>query len=1003
MADTYYSRLTLINPEDANKLDPRLGVVIAETATTGRFVMGEINWTNSISPNFQTSIAYNGVGDLKIFEPMGFTMFDYIRAAAFKCGVQNHLTALYLLEIEILAENFINGDGSSIDTPMKYIWPIMLVLTDVKSSVAEKGSEYIIKFIHASHYSQTDLVQPLKENITIKTGNVQDFFDKLSIELETKEFKYAEARQKASSTGGKAGAVPGGAHPAASDDFHDEYHFLVQPTVGKFTFTSKGKADPAVKESFGSGWFTKQQWDISARPGTTIISWINKVLMSTKEIADLMPGKKEGQKPGATGSSSANEQVILDNMGRPYQFFRIETYTVMKSFDYVRGRYAMKYVFLIFLSDQPNMYQYPDELDIINRQSAKQKVTDKLKYYIQEGLLRKVYYHNYTGLNSDIIKVDLQFNNSFSLPSFPVLWTDRHQTGPGQMNPQNYRKDVTPFVQNDKNGTARYELNELRKSAAFANAEAKRLKKAAEGTINVDGLIIHTDREAKVKYEALTNGIATLNAEILKRENELRASDKKNTPVFNAINNRTELLDAIKENYVEDFNFKDIRDAMANIAYSVLRPPMNPDIIGEGIDDPKAENEKLMEKIFSVLLGPRDMINLDLEIIADPYWLGVPHVFLVGKENLSKIDFSSNNDQEIKELIEEKLGGADGLDPDWNTRINTWGNYGNAPVYKGSNLIYFNSQSPTVDWDSTDTMMFNTTDQILGIYQVWQVTNTFKDGKWTQKLSATRDMTIPSHILPKGVIGEQTFEAFMQSAIDDEERVADKVNELRNRAEAERAGSKAIENLTGIVGMGASGIVRNTNESSTPVKNAMEIYRNKLKDNPPPVVNDPVTVAETLMAEHPQQYTKDLAYAKAKEQYIAETKAHFEYTNQVSKEAYQEAGISNYKPYPASTLSSKVLTESGSGGLEDWKRNNTERPGPADVNNPGGLGFDVKTNTYNRYSTFNEGVNATTEYYNFGQGVPAFGNQGQDRLLLPSDWKGTPAEYITKKSRRGNI
>ena len=61
---------------------------------------------------------------------------------------------------------------------------------------------------------------------------------------------------------------------------------------------------------------------------------------------------------------------------------------------------------------------------------------------------------------------------------------------------------------------------------------------------------------------------------------------------------------------------------------------MEPDVIGEDIDIIKAENEKLMEKIFTVLLAPRDLVDMELEIIADPYWLGMPNVMLIGKDQL---------------------------------------------------------------------------------------------------------------------------------------------------------------------------------------------------------------------------------------------------------------------------------------------------------------------------------------------------------------------------------
>lgn len=979
MADTYYSRLTIVNPQNINKLDPRLGVVIAETAATGRFVMGEINWDNLVSPNFQTSVAYNGYGDLRIFEPMGFAFFDYIRAAAFEVGCDNHLDARFLLEIEILAENYISDSG--MNSPFKYIWPIMLVSTDVKSSVSEKGSEYVLKFIHSNHHSQTDLVQPIKDTTKIKAGNVKTFFEQLSIELENKEYKYAEARQKAGS-----GANPGGAHPAERDNFHDEYHFLVQPDLESFTFTSKGKADPAIKESFLSSWgIGKQKWDITARPGTTIISWINRVLMSTREVSDLIPGKKQGQKPGASGSSEANKKVIEDNMGKPYQFFRIETYTVNKNFDYIRGRYAVKHIFLIFLADQPNMYQYPDELDLLNKQSSKDKVVSKLNYYIQEGLLRKVYYHNYTGLNSDIIKVDLQFNQSYSLPSFPVIWTDRGQTGPGQMNVQNYRKEVTPYVQNDKNGVARKELKELQQSAIIASAE-----------INRKG----TDKARKATLEKY---IQTVNTLIVEKENALSAKEKAALPK-NAINNRTELLEAMSPKFAEDVDFKKIYNEILSTNYSSLRPRMEPDVIGEDIDIIKSENEKLMEKIFTVLLAPRDLVDMELEIMADPYWLGMPNVMLVGKNQLDKIEFSSTNDAQIKQLIEDKLGGdgkTPGLDPDWGTRVNAWGSYGQAQFYKGANLFYFNSQAPTADWDESDTMLFNTTDQILGIYQVWSVTNSFKDGRWTQKLKARKDLTIPSYILPRGVIGEVTFEQYMENAINSDVREADKINELRQQAVKERTGAAQLDNLSGDKAMGAAGVVRSdVNNSSQPVQAALNTYREKLKENPAPVVADPVAKAKELQA---SGLSKDQSYAQAKQQYIDQTKEHFAHTNRLTAEAYAANGVVDYKPYPAETLAAETLQKSGSGGLEDWKRNNTQRPGPAAINNPGGLGFDARTGTYNKYDSFDEGVGATTEYYNFGNGVPANGNQGQDRLLLPKDWKGTANDYIVKKSKRGNI
>lgn len=104
MAHTYNTRLTLVHPQAASRLDPRLGVVIAETATTGRFILSDMSWDSAIGPNAVTTIAYNQTGDLKILEPLGMSLFDYIRAAAYDVGIENHIDARFLLEIEIVGK-----------------------------------------------------------------------------------------------------------------------------------------------------------------------------------------------------------------------------------------------------------------------------------------------------------------------------------------------------------------------------------------------------------------------------------------------------------------------------------------------------------------------------------------------------------------------------------------------------------------------------------------------------------------------------------------------------------------------------------------------------------------------------------------------------------------------------------------------------------------------------------------------------------------------------------
>lgn len=985
MAHTYYTRLTLVHPQDVQRLDPRLGVVIAETATTGKFVLSDISWESHCSPNATTVTALHGYGDLKIYEPLGMSLFDYIKAAAFQLGVHNHLDARFLLEVEVLAENM-PKEGSE----YKYIWPIMFIASEVKASVMEKGSEYNIRFIHTGHHAQTDLVQPVKETVKLTAKTVGEYFQLLQDALETKEYKYAEARQKA----GKSKA-PGGHNPAFYDDFHDEYHFIVQDEIAKFSFTTKNRADPAIQSTW-TKWvpLIQDRFNITARPGTTLVNHINKVLEGTKESADLLLGRNVKKPSDSSGSSPANQAPIEAELGKVYQFFRIETHAVYKSYDYIRQRYAVRHIFFIFLADQPNMYQYPDEIDLINKLKNKDKALKKLQYYIQEGLLQKLYYYNYTGLNTDILKVDIQFNQAYSLPSFPVVWADRGETGPGAMNLQNYNRRISSFVHKDDLGAIRQEMEIFRRQAVRANDQIKSLvQKYAKGDeklfkIIVEGNTGGPDKEARERYNQLQKDIERLNGLI--KEREVAYNTKlKESGLANSINSRADLL--MQLDYAEDYDDKLNKGAEKNVFQKILEtylttdfpnliPRMEPDVITEDIDIVKIENEKLMEKIFSVMIAPRDLIDMEMEIFADPFWLGMPNVLAQGQKGLENISFSPQYDAQLRALLEARMPK---LDPDWGTKEPVWRNYGVAPWYQGAPLFYFLSQIPDgqYDRDNGDMLSFNPSDQIVGIYMVWHVTNELKEGKWTQKLKAKRDITIPSQFLPKNIVGEMSFEEFVNWTME-QPNVADEVREQARQKERERNGDAERENLTGN-GSGAAGVQLSETASTRPgIASAFEKQKQILASNPPPKVDNPVTVAEALVSEGKSK--KD-AYELAKTRYEQQLDAYYKHIEAANKKAYAEAGVTDVRPYSADTMKALALQRDGVGGLNNWKVGNTTMLGPSALNNPMGVGGNPTIGRYGKYNSWEEGLKAGSDYYNYGVGVSTSPTRSNDRLLLPAN------------------
>ena len=663
MADTYYFRLTSMSPKSLATMNSKAGVVVAETATTGKFFIQEVNFDQIVSPNSDTSVAYNVTGEIKIVEPLGARFLDYLRYAAIKAGCNNHLDARYILDMELRAENYTEGE-------FFFAFPIMLLVMEMKSSISEKGTEYIIRFSPAAHHSQTDMTQPLKETVSVDgVGTLKEYFDGLAKELELSEFKNAEARQK---EGSKKGG--GGPHPAAADPKHDEYYFILDPILENMKFNSKGSADVSRSSMFTSPirWYNNK-FDITAKSGTTIVSQITRVLQQTDGISALMPGRAVPQSKDGQGSSKDNAAANEAGLGDIHKFFRIETHTVYKDFDNIRGRYAVKHIFAIFLADQPNLYQYPDEIDKLNEEAAKGKVLTKLNSYITRGLLRKAYYHYYTGLNTDIIKANLQFNMMYYLPSFPVKWSDRGTTSDGKMNKQNNNRNETSFAYGDK------EVADASKTWMFA----------------------------------------------------------------------------------EDAEFGSIQDILRK-AGAALRPRMEPTEPVKQTDSSKDENEELVNKIFEVQTSPHDLMELELEIFGDPFWLGTPNLMMAGQKGLAKMDVSDG----MKEKIISELPA---IDPDFSSRTHAWSNYDQAQYYRGGNLIYYNAQLPTNDGVG-DLMEFSTSDQIVGIYMVWKVKNDFKEGKWTQTLYTKRDLTIPSKFIPLAAMGgasgsDSGFQAYVDNVV----------------------------------------------------------------------------------------------------------------------------------------------------------------------------------------------------------------------------------------------
>ena len=330
-----------------------------------------------------------------------------------------------------------------------------------------------------------------------------------------------------------------------------------------------------------------------------------------------------------------------------------------------------------------------------------------------------------------------------------------------------------------------------------------------------------------------------------------------------------------------------------------------------------------------------------------------------------------------------------------------WKTYGVAPWYTGAPLFYFLNKIPNGQYDSIDNMLnFTPNDQILGIYMVYHITNELKEGKWTQKLKAKRDLTIPSQFIPSGTGEDVSFEDFV-GWVQDQPNVAEELNEQARQEERKRNGDAERENLTGN-GSGAAGVQLSDNVARKPgIAEAYSKQQALLSKNPPPTVDNPVTVAEALVAEG---RSKKDAYDTAKTRYEQQLGDYFKHIEDANKKAYADAGVSDVKPYSAETMKALALQRDGVGGLNNWKAGNTTNLGPSALNNPMGVGGNPTLGRYGKFDSWDAGLKAGSDYYNYGTGVSTTPTKAGDRLLLPAN---TPAgaeselKFINIKSAGG--
>ncbi len=337
-----------------------------------------INFETLVAPN-KTSKSSNMIsGDMVIIEPYGVTLMDTIIAASWDGTTYNNYTDNpYMLQLEFRGYddngNEIPRNQTDLTTYNKR-FPIRIL--DISLEVTTRGTEYKINFIpmNSSAFQSTSY-STTPEQFNVTAGTVQEFFDELQAQMQN-YFQVQVAKNNATVA--------------------DGIFFKIDPEIAESkivneTKVSLSRANPKVKD------IDLTQSTFSIPRGTPILDVITKVMAHS----DFLIQKQLGLEAGAYENTDSISQTDI--------FKAIKTTTRMEygGVDLSGQRQAPA------IDVRTNRYPKTVTYNINQYAVWAAKHPAAPLYTNSNPYTQKYYNYLYTGLNTDIIDLKINFDSTY--------------------------------------------------------------------------------------------------------------------------------------------------------------------------------------------------------------------------------------------------------------------------------------------------------------------------------------------------------------------------------------------------------------------------------------------------------------------------------------------------------------------------------------------------------------------------------------------------------------